>query len=199
MSMTATLTKGDVGYFIQDSIFCDNNPDSDYPGDWTWHIGCWAEYYNDKAFGAGCIPYTIPSISGVIIDGVVTIPTVFSSKMNESTAEACLSTTAPEDLSWRHGPTTGIISDEIDIAYTDKTITFKLNSGVNISGKTIYLYLYQRSTDFNDLNALVTDGGIDNATLTYTASGTASIDEGTRWGQYIPYVDHGTNWEVYNV
>ena len=204
---TTTLTKG-VGYWIQGGSFSNNG--GSVSGDWTWYIGCWSETYNDNAFGAGCIAFSVPTITDGMIDRIITIPCKFSKNTNASTAQACLSTTAPSDTTWRHGPTSGVISNVVDFSYTATTLSFNLTDGVDISGKTIYLYLYQSNTDPYKLNSLVT-GTINNPTLTYTEGGLVYIDNGitfeayqvyidngSSWDLYMPYIDNGTSWDLYS-
>lgn len=152
--------------------------------DWTWHLGLWTDTYgvgSDASYAAVCVEYTVPDISGAITSATLSIPCTFGPNSNSSTDKmrAVLSTFAPPmgvvnekgdigyvDLnSWRWGPSSGLISNVIAFAHTDKTLTFNLKDGSAISGKKIYLYTYceQRNTIFSFLMYAP-----DNGSLTYS-------------------------------
>lgn len=178
MMATATLTRGD-GLFMQErsvSSAIEKNK-------WVWNIGLWTDTWgsgSEANYAAGCVEYTIPNISGSIVDATISLPCTFRSNSNSSTDKmrAVLSTFTPPteidedgklnyvDLnSWRWGPSSELISDVVAFAHTDTTLSFNIKDGAAISGKKIYLYLYceQRSTIFSFLTV-----SFDNASLTYT-------------------------------
>ena len=172
---TAALAKG-IGYWIQGSAV--NNNGGAVNGDWSWYIGCWSELYNDRSFGAGCVAFALPLMADCLCGRTVSFACEFRQNTNEGTAQACISTTAPSGTEWRHGPTSGIVSNVITFSHSAKELSFRLNDGADLSGKTLYLYLYQENTDPYKLNSLVTIS-FGGGEFTYSAPYTLTVDAGT--------------------
>lgn len=176
---TAKLTRG-AGYFAYYRTFYDNSSS----GDWTWYIGQWStDYWNEADYGAGAVAYSVPSISDSLLSRTITIPCTFYNQSGACKVYAVLSTTKPtDDLSFRYGPTSGVISNEVLFKGGDTTsLSFTLNNGVNVSGKTIYMYMYRPNEGFgtNGTNSSVVTKSFSDGTITYTAPYKLSISAGT--------------------
>ena len=190
---TATLTKG-VGYWIQESNSKNNGGSAS--GDWTWYIGIHNGSYGtaaDVAYAAACVGFSVPEL--VMSSGTVKITFVFSHNWNDSgPLNAVLSTTAPTaDTSWRFGPTSGVISNVQTFNSGTINFNFTLNDGVQIGGKTIYLYLYATK----GRNFGVVTGVCNNGTLEYVEGGLAYINNGTSWDKYEVHISNGSGWDKY--
>lgn len=173
---TATLKRGN-GYWIQDGTLFTSLA-SDPNADWGHYIGQYRQdYWNEKEYAAACVEYTIPSVSDKLLSRTISLPCVFHER-SPGTAFATLSTTAPSGTGWRFGPTNGVISDEISFSHTDTTLNFNLTNTVWVSGKTIYLYLYQKNKGYgtNGPWQPITTSRFDDGKITYSSPYTLSIN-----------------------
>lgn len=197
----ATLTRG-IGYWVQGPSFY-NTADND---DWSWYVGQWNQSYGAvNGHGAGCVEFTVPEIIDARTDRTVSIQYKFIGNTGACKANAVLSTTKPSDASWLYGPTSGIISDEVTftaLGHYTASLVFTVADGVDISGKAIYLYLYNPNS--GDGSSIVTNGNDNEAMIEYTEAGLVYIGgeafmtyigNGTSWDMYIPHIGNGSNWE----
>lgn len=174
---TVNLTRGTATWIQGASNQVYNNASGNNAGKWTWYIGRrWFGYSND--WDAAAIAYTVPSISDALISRTVTIPATFIHSVGNGTARAVLSTQAPSGVdSLKHGPTSGIVSNEITFSYTDTSLSFTVFDGVGLSGKTLYLYLYAPDSQATG-NAVFTQSFGETASLTYYAPYTLTVSAG---------------------
>lgn len=207
---SVSATRGN-GRWLQEGTVYNNNGSSS--GDWTWYLGNHhTDYYNAKAFGAGSVAYAVPTISGdAKYDRTFTVSCKMLQHNTSSISKlrAVLSTTEPTNsnpgntASWRFGPTSGIISNVISFTYSTTSLSFNITDGVDISGKTIYLYLYQNisagaggtatSSEYSTAQAVVSSSFGTTATVGYN-EGVVKIYTSSGWVNAIPYI-YSSGWK----
>lgn len=185
-----TLTRG-TGYYIQGDTFSNNATN----GDWSWYIGQWRQdYWNETEYGAGCVAYSVPAIKDRKTGRAITIPCAFSANSGVKKLKAVLSTTAPSGTEWRFGPVSGVVSDEISFGSGATSLTFAVTDGVDLSGQTVYLYLYSPDEGYgtNGSGSSVVTSKFSDAALTYTErKGGARISSGGTMKLYAAVIFTG--------
>lgn len=180
---TATATRG-IGTYLSASTFSTNET---FSNGWAMNPGhIRNDYYNTKEYNAVAIAYTFGTISGTIASATLTVPISLSVQVGKGSIYAILSTTAPstsDTEAWRFGPTTGKISSEISVAAPVTSLKFTITSGTALSGKTIYMYLYDHNNGTGSsvaTNAVkLSSTAPGNASLTYYTSHKLTITQAT--------------------
>lgn len=177
---SSTITRGYATWVQGASKTVYNNaPGQNGAGDWTWYLGRkhW-QYTND--YCAAYVAFTVPSITdSTSAARTLTIPITSTHDYGTKTSlYARLSTTNPGTTlsNFVNGPTSGAVSNEIAWNQDTTTLSFTINSGAAISGKTIYLHLYPKS-DASGYTVTVTSVG--NGTLSYSCSHSSTSYGGT--------------------
>jgi hypothetical protein len=169
--------------------------------DWTWYVGQYTQSYNNhKDYAAACVEYTVPEILDAKVLRTISIPGIFGGQKGISTVNVVLSTTPPSGTEWRHGPTSGVVSEVTSFYYKDAPITLTVKDGADLSGKTVYVYLYLPDTGYGSSgpNSAIITQGFDDATLNYMESGLVYIEDGSKFEQFLVYIDNGSGWDLYS-
>lgn len=177
--LTTTLTRGN-GLWSLDS--------SNYVGHWT------QQYWNYKEYGAVVLDYVVPMIDDRMESRTVAVQIAADVVSGSARLYAVLSTKEPVSGStdWRFGPSENdqqyVISNEASWSFTwngnggtTSTIEFTVNDLVWLSGRSVYLYLYDHSLGYGtsyNINAVRCQGS-QNGTLYYDAAYKLTVSAGT--------------------
>ena len=176
---TSTLTRR-KGYFYQGYNVQQASASSD---NWHYNIGhVSTNLYNEKEYTAACYEFAVPTLTG----SPHAMSIAFSISLTSSGyIKAVISTTPPilngVITDWRFGPTSGIISEVKTYTSSLSSISINVHDSASISGKTIYLYLYQTNDGYGPYiyNGYYTTSGMPTASLTYHIKHTLSVSAGT--------------------
>lgn len=170
---TATLTRGTIYGLEYSSIYTDGR---------SSHIGHWLQnLWNEREYGAVAVEYSVPTVSDRMENREVTIPVSFIQFQSSPALYASLSTKEPDSAGyWRFGPTAGVISDEVRFYHNTRSIVFTVTDLVWLSGKKIYLYLYDKNGGDGTSYAInaVQFGSAGNGTLSFSPAYSLSIHAG---------------------
>lgn len=163
------------------------------------YVGFWDDtVYNDYAYGAVAIEYTIPVISGQIEPHTITIPISFAD--TGSNLRAILSTSAPSTTiaNWRFGPqdSTGSFSAEITFGYNTTVLTFDVRNLSWLNSEKIYLYLYDINRGYQSylVNYVYLSGTKSDATLEYIPCSTLSISRSPDGGSTVTVLRQSSDY-----
>lgn len=170
---TTTLIRGTISGLEYGSIYTDGR---------SSHIGHWMQdLWNEREYGAVAVEYTVPTIGDRMEGRTLTVPVSFIQFHSSPVLYASISMKEPDSAGyWRFGPTAGVISNEVRFYHDTRSIEFNINDLVWLSGKKVYLYLYDKNGGTGTaygINA-VQFGSAGDATLEYSTAYSLSIQAG---------------------
>ena len=170
---TATLTRGTIYGLEYGTIYTDGR---------SSHIGHWLQnLWNEREYGAVAVEYSVPTVSDRMEGREITIPVSFIKFQSSPTLFASLSTKEPDNAGyWRFGPTAEVISNEVQFYHNTRSIVFTVTDLVWLSGKKIYMYLYDKNSGTGTSYAInaVQFGSAGNGTLSFNPAYSLSIQAG---------------------